>query len=119
MRLLRIDSHSHNELNITQSERNCGYSADRGCRIALRTKGEGAVARRSSGSYRMREPNSSRRINPELMVCVFRLQELKFQLEFLQAALDTEVPERSRIALASSLIEQAFQALSDPKPAAQ
>ena len=40
MRLLRIDSHSHNELNITQSERNCGYSADRGCRIALRTKGE-------------------------------------------------------------------------------
>jgi hypothetical protein len=57
----------------------------------------------------------SRRTNPELMLCIFRLQELKSQLEVLRTALDTEMPERSRIALASSLIEQAFQALSEPK----
>lgn len=52
-------------------------------------------------------------MNPELILCILRLLELKLQMEQLQAASDNET-ERSRITLAVSSIDQALEALSEP-----
>lgn len=52
-------------------------------------------------------------MNPELILCILRLLELKLQMEKLLASSDNET-ERSRIALAVSSIEQALEALSEP-----
>lgn len=52
-------------------------------------------------------------MNPELILCILRLLELKLQMEELMTSSDSET-ERSRITLAVSSIEQALEALSEP-----